>query len=327
MKLEVLLLNLGGPSHLGEVRSFLFDLFSDPDVIPVPFSKWLQKPTAYSIALCRQRISKAYYRAIGGSSPLKRITEEQGAALEERLKKRFSDAKVYIAMRYGHPSIKAVWHALRRDEMTDLIILPLYPQYSMATTGSSYKVLREVMQNMRSSIQRVVWIESWHDHPIYIDSWVENIKTGIRHLPEIYQNDFDLIFSAHSLPLKFIKEGDPYDKQIRTTVALVVEKLGTVPAWHLSYQSKTGPIAWLEPSTSDLLKNLAQSRRRAILMVPISFVSDHVETLYEIDILYKGEAEKLGFPYFARVSSLNLSEKFIDALEDLVLKHTLSSDA
>ena len=322
MKLGVLLLNLGGPSNLKEDRPFLFNLFSDPDIIPVPFSRWLQKPIAYLIAISRKRLSSGYYQAIGGGSPLARITSEQAGHLEQKLKNYFKDVRVYVAMRYWRPSTREAWQRIRDDRRTHLVVLPLYPHYSIATIGSSMKALDSVMRDepLAMSQER---IEAWYHHPLYIEAVADHIEKAVCKLPSRYRNDFDLIFSAHSLPMKIIRAGDPYEKQIHETIRLVLERLHSKPDWpkpdwHLSYQSKTGLIRWLEPSTSDLLKQLAGRHRRALLMVPISFVSDHVETLYEIDILYRSEAQQLGFPHFSRVDSLNVAPKFMDALADLV---------
>ena len=325
MKLGVLLLNLGGPSSLDEVEPFLFNLFSDPDTLPVPFSRWLQKPVARVLAKIRKPLSQSYYRAIGGGSPLKKITLEQAQALEEKLKSphawgHFEDVRVFVGMQYSKPMFPEAWKEMMISGRTHLVILPLYPQCSVATTGASIKKLKEVVTKNPYALKQSL-ISSWYDHPLYIEAHVEKITSAIQALPQEYRNNFDLVFSAHSLPMKFIERGDPYEKQTRETIELILKKLGSVPSWHVCYQSKTGPIRWLEPSTRALLRTLSQRKeKRAVVMVPISFVSDHVETLYEIDILYKKEAQKLGIPYFTRTESLNTSPKFIAALEDLVVR-------
>ncbi|OGP04472.1 MAG: ferrochelatase [Deltaproteobacteria bacterium GWA2_38_16] len=341
MKLAVLFLNLGGPASLKEVRPFLVNLFSDPDVLPLPF---FQKPLAQLIAFQRKRRSQSYYRAIGGGSPLQRITQDQAKILEEKLKERFSEVKVYVAMRYSKPTTEEAWEQIIQDQMTHLLILPLYPQCSMTTTVSSIKELRAVMAKKPYSLEQKWLIHSWFDHPLYIDVWAKKISLTLQRLPsEYHQGKVDVVFSAHSIPVKYVEKGDVYQDQIKDTVRKIIKKLshpekashperlvrrsfseggseGSIQ-WYLSYQSKLGPIAWLEPSTLGLLKTLSkQNPKRAIVMVPISFVSDHVETLYEIDILYKKEAQKLGIPYFTRVESLNTAPEFITVLEDLVVK-------
>ncbi len=323
MKLGVLLLNLGGPSSLEEVEPFLFNLFSDPDTLPVPFSRWLQKPVARVIAKLRKPLSQKYYRAIGGGSPLTKITLEQARALEEKLKHPHAwdeHARVFVGMQYSKPSIEEAWKEIVQSGRTHLVILPLYPQCSVATTGASVKKLKEVVQKNPYGLKQTL-ISSWYDHPLYIEAQVEKITAAIQALPEPYRHRFDLVFSAHSLPMKFIEKGDLYEEQTQKTVGLILKKLGPLPSWHVCYQSRTGPIRWLEPSTLSTLKKLSQKpEKKAVVMVPISFVSDHVETLYEIDILYKKEAQKLGLPYFVRTESLNTSPKFISALEDLVTR-------
>lgn len=318
MKLAVILLNLGGPRNLKEVRPFLYRLFSDPDIIPLPTI--FQKPLAYFISVFRLNLSKSYYRKIGGGSPLTKITGQQAAALQKSLSDKYDDVKVYVAMRYWHPLTDVVWAQIKKDARTHLVVLPLYPQYSIATTGSSFRVLQELVDH-EGEKPNIQWIKNWHDHPLYLKAFVQKIKDSINLLPAVFRNDYDLIFSAHSLPMKFVKQGDPYEQQTKETVHKILDQLENVPSWHLSYQSKTGPIPWLGPSTTNLLKDLSTRRKRAILMVPISFVSDHVETLYEMDILYKEQAEALGFPHFSRVRALNLSEPFIEALQDIVVRH------
>ena len=325
MKLGVLLLNLGGPACLGDVEPFLFNLFSDPDTLPVPFSRWLQKPVARIIAKMRKPLSQRYYRAIGGGSPLIKITLEQAQALEEKLKfshalGHFEEIRVFVGMQYSTPTIEEAWNAIVQSGRTHLVILPLYPQCAIATTGASIKKLKEVVQKNPYGVRQRL-ISSWYDHPLYSEAYADKIQSAIHALPQAFRSNFDLVFSAHSLPMKFIERGDVYEEQTQKTVELILKKLGPVSFWHLCYQSRTGPIRWLGPSTLHTLKTLSQRKeKRALVMVPISFVSDHVETLYEMDILYKKESQKLGFPYFVRVESLNTSPKFISALEDLVVR-------
>ena len=247
MKLGVLFLNLGGPRNLGEVEPFLFRLFSDPDTLPVPFSKWLQKPVAKLISKGRLKKSQGYYRAIGGGSPLLDITQKQAEGVRQDLSKTYSDVSVYTAMRYGWPSSDEVWPKICKDQITDVVVLPLYPQYSMATTGSSFEDLKRAMGSPKI---RVYWVGEWYSHPLYIEAFADLIQQSIDALPASSKTNFDLVFSAHSLPLKFIQKGDPYEVQIKATARLLLEKLNGVQNWHLSYQSKTGPIRWLEPSTS-----------------------------------------------------------------------------
>jgi ferrochelatase len=223
-------------------------------------------------------------------------------------------------MRYWHPLIEKVVPELYDSGIRKLIVLSLYPQYSVATTGSSLNKLQEVTAKYGIEIFSIL---SWFDHPLYIDAIVDEIKKGLKafnselrtpnsKLPEVH-----VLFSAHSLPVKFIEEGDPYVDQIKGTINEIIKKIDI--SWSLSYQSKSGPVKWLGPSTDKMIEDLAEKGVKNLLVVPISFVSDHIETLYEIDILYKKMAEALGMR-LERVESLNTSPLFISAMQDIVLK-------
>ena len=319
MKLGVLLLNLGGPTTLSEVKPFLYNLFSDADILPVPFSTYLQKPFAKFVAWRRHKLSKGYYEAIGGGSPIQKITQAQATLLERALKADAFVVKVYVAMRYWYPSTDMAWSQMIADEITDLVVLPLYPQYSLTTTQSSFNALKRVMDGSAYTVKKVHWINHWYDHSAYLEVMGMLIRETIEKLPSEFQNTYDLLYSAHSLPLSVVQKGDPYEKHIHETMRLLLPHLPITVSGHeyLSYQSKAGPLPWLEPSTFKMLKTLSH-RKRALIMVPISFVSDHVETLYEMDILYRKEAEKYGIPYFSRVPALNTHPLFMNALASLV---------
>jgi ferrochelatase len=349
-------LNLGGPDSLGAVRPFLYNLFSDREIIRLgpPF---LQKPLAWLISTIRSKKTKKFYSLISGKSPILDITTAQAKALEEALNPpcpplekggrggfergarggRVSEkvkCKTYVGMRYWHPFINEVVPDMFRNGVRKLIVLNMYPQYSHATTGSSLSVLKKVLQEYP---MEVFFITSWFDHPLYIEALIDVIKKGLESfnppLPPFTKGgqggitNFELrtpnseldivLFSAHNLPESLIKEGDPYVNQINGTIAEITKRLNI--QWYLSYQSKSGPVKWLKPSTDEMLESLAKKGFKNILIVPISFVSDHIETLYEIDILYKGIAERLGI-MLKRVDSLNIHPLFIEALKDLVLK-------
>jgi protoporphyrin/coproporphyrin ferrochelatase len=310
----VLLLNLGGPDSLKAVRPFLFNLFSDREIIRLGPS-FMQKPIACLIAATRGGKTQDCYKLIGGRSPILEITSAQARTLEGVLNssqltmngsRRF---RVYIAMRYWHPLIEQVMPKINGDGIRRLIVLSLYPQYSIATTGSSVSRLMTVAA--RYPVEMVT-IPSWFDNPIYIDSVVEKIKAGMRMMP-----DARILFSAHSLPVRFIEEGDPYLEHIKGTIREITRRID-IP-WDLSFQSKSGPVKWLEPSTEKMIHDLARRGIKNVLAVPISFVSDHIETLYEIDILYRNMAASLGIR-LERTESLNTSSLFISAMEDVVLK-------
>ncbi len=306
----VVLLNLGGPDSLKAVKPFLFNLFSDREIIRLGPS-FMQKPIACLIAATRGGKTEDAYRLIGGKSPILEITTAQKEALEAELRRQTDGRlRVYIAMRYWHPLIEDVVPRIAADGIGRLIVIGLYPQYSIATTGSSVAKLIEAVS--RYSIETHT-IPSWFDDPLYIDAVVERIKTGMANMPD----DTRILFSAHSLPVKFIEEGDPYMEHIRATIGEITGRIN-IP-WELSFQSKSGPVKWLEPSTEQMLHEFAKRGVRNILVVPISFVSDHIETLYEIDILYKQMAGSLGIR-LERIESLNTSPLFINALKGIVLR-------
>jgi ferrochelatase len=323
---RVLLLNLGGPDSLTAVRPFLYNLFSDREIIRLG-PAFLQKPLAYLISSLRAGKTCDAYARIGGKSPINEITVRQAKALEQQLrqesegKSRKSEAQVFVGMRYWSPRIGDVVRDIHHHGIQRLIVLSLYPHYSLATTGSSLSELKRVLASYPDI--KIHAIESWYDHPFYIDALVEKIEKGLRTFdasrvaPSSLPADIHVLFSAHSLPVKFIEEGDPYVDHIRATIRAVTAKAAIT--WSLSYQSKSGPVAWLEPSTETMLEELAAKGVRNLLVVPISFVSDHIETLYEIDMLYKNMAAGLGI-HLERTESLNLSPLFIAALKDIVLK-------
>jgi ferrochelatase len=313
----VILLNLGGPDSLKAVKPFLFNLFSDSEIIRLGPSL-LQRPIACLITAARGGKTEDAYRLIGGKSPIFEITTAQKQALELELNRGTEGAgrkpgeqlRVYIAMRYWHPLIEEVVPRIAADDIGRLIVIGLYPQYSRATTGSSVAKLMETVAHY--PIVTFV-IPSWFDAPLYVDALVERIRTGMASMPE----DTGILFSAHSLPVKFIEEGDPYVEHIRATIGEITKRIDI--RWDLSFQSKSGPVKWLEPSTEQMLHEMAGRGVKNVLVVPISFVSDHIETLYEIDILYKKMAASLGIR-LERAESLNTSPVFISALKDIVLK-------
>jgi ferrochelatase len=334
----VILLNLGGPDSIQAVRPFLYNLFSDRKLIKLGPS-FLQKTLAWLISSLRAKKTESMYSLIGGRSPILDITSAQAKALQEALCPMPHAFKVYVGMRYWHPLIEDVIPVMYRDGIRKSVALSLYPQYSVTTAGSSLTKLKDVVESYPIE---TFCIASWFDHPLYIEALADIIKKGLESfsqkspplsspLAKVGQGrginsefrtpdsepDIHVLFSAHSLPHKIVEKGDPYERQINGTIR---ELTKIIPIkWHLSFQSKSGPVKWLEPSTDEKLKELAAEGIKNILVVPISFVSDHIETLYEIDILYKNLAEKLGIT-LKRVDSLNTNPIFIEALKDLVIK-------
>ena len=323
----VVLLNLGGPDSLKAVRPFLYNLFSDRNIIRLGPS-FMQKPLAYLIARFRSKKTEQMYSLIGGKSPIVDITNAQARALEDNLRSEVRSQKsgvsfkVYIGMRYWHPFIEEVVPDIYNNDIRKIVALTLYPHYSLTTTGSSLLKLKDVSKEypLETSL-----ISQWYNHPLYIEALADLIREGIDSFKKNSKiqipnsrTDVHVLFSAHSLPQEFIDRGDPYVDHIKGTISEITKFLPVT--WHLSYQSKTGPVKWLEPSTEDKLKELSRDGARNILVVPISFVSDHVETLYEIDILYKNMAQELGVT-LKRVNSLNIHPVFIKALADMVIQN------
>ena len=307
----VVLLNLGGPETLEDVEPFLFNLFSDRKIIRLSPFPFLQHFIARKIARKRAPKSSECYSKIGGGSPLNRITAAQGAALEQALSNH-GNFHVSMAMRYWHPYAQETLADLERQGINKIVALTLYPHYSIATTGSSLDDLKKEALRFRAGFD-IAEIDSWPDHPGYVAALARTIEDGLK---KFGSGPVELVYSAHSLPVKFIEEGDPYVEHLQKTIAAVEKSVAR--KGRLCYQSRSGPVRWLSPSTPEMLESLAKQGCQNILMVPISFVSDHVETLYEIDMLYRGMARDFGMR-LERTASLNTEEIFIEALEDLVL--------
>jgi ferrochelatase len=316
-RIGVLLFNLGGPETLAEVRPFLFNLFSDPDIIRLPW-RALQKPLAWLISTQRYRLSRGYYEQIGGGSPLRRITNEQARALEQGLASRNIVARAYVGMRYWRPFLEDAIEAIRRDQVTHLVVLPLYPQFSISTTGSSLNRMNELISANGAAASRVSVIKQWHDDANYLDSLTASIVEELARFPGQDPSRTHIVFSAHSVPVRYIEEGDPYLDQTRETVSSVMQRLGSTLPHSLSFQSKVGPVKWLRPSTDEMIRKLAVDGVSQLLLVPVSFVSEHIETLYELDILYRHVAEEVGIAHYRRVPALNCRSDFIGALAGLV---------
>jgi protoporphyrin/coproporphyrin ferrochelatase len=313
-RVGVVLFQLGGPDTLAAVEPFLFNLFCDPDIIDFPFSRLGRRALARLISKTRAKKASQHYAAIGGS-PIRRFTEQQAAALEARLMRDGVDARCVVAMRYWHPFTAEAIGQLQDAEVDQVVLLPLYPQYSSTTTGSS---LNEWRRLWTGSVPTFCVAPFYRD-PMYIASLVERIDEVLARFP--HPSSAQLIFSAHSVPVSVIEKGDPYQRQIEETVALVMEQGGWSNSndHRLCYQSKVGASRWLEPSLRQTLRQVAAEKRGEVCIVPISFVSDHVETLGEIDHHAREEARLLGIERFEMTRGLNDSPKFIQALAELVL--------
>jgi ferrochelatase len=317
-RVGVLLLNLGGPDKLEDVGPFLYNLFSDPEIIRLPF-RWLQKPLAWFIASRRTRTSQENYKQIGGGSPLRRITEAQGEALKEQLAHLGQEANIYVGMRYWHPYTEEAIAQITQDNIEHLVILPLYPQFSISTSGSSFRLLDKLWQE-DPKLQPIEYtvIPSWYKQPGYLQAMAELIAQELEQFSNA--DEVHIFFSAHGVPKSYVEEaGDPYQQEIEECTALIMQTLNRPNAHTLAYQSRVGPVEWLQPYTEDALKELGAQGVKDLVVVPISFVSEHIETLQEIDIEYREVAEESGIHNFRRVPAPNTHPVFINALADLVI--------
>lgn len=318
-RVGVLLLNLGGPDKLEDVGPFLYNLFSDPEIIRLPF-RWLQKPLAWFIASRRSSTSQENYKQIGGGSPLRRITEAQGEALRERLNALGHETKIYVGMRYWHPYTEEAIAQLTQDNLDKLVILPLYPQFSISTSGSSFRLLEKLWkENPKLQILDYTVIPSWYKQPGYLQAMAELIKQELDQIS--HPDQAHIFFSAHGVPKSYVEEaGDPYQQEIEECTYLIMQTLNRPNPHTLAYQSRVGPVEWLQPYTEDALQELGAKGVQDIVVVPISFVSEHIETLQEIDIEYREIAEEAGIHNFRRAPAPNTHPLFIQALADLVIE-------
>lgn len=316
-RIGVLLFNLGGPETLDDVRPFLFNIFSDPDIIRLPW-RALQKPLAWLISTQRHKKSRGYYEQIGGGSPLRRITEEQARALERVLASRNINARAYVGMRYWNPFIEEALDQIRRDQIDHLVVLPLYPQFSVSTTGSSLNRMHAIAAATGYRLPPTSVICSWEADVNYIEAMAAAAREELARFPDQDPSRTHTLFSAHSVPVRYIDEGDPYLDHTKTTVELVMERLGVHRPHSLSFQSKVGPVEWLTPATNEAIPKLAREGVSQLMLVPVSFVSEHSETLYEMDILYRDLAIESGIVHYRRVPTMNCRADFIEALATLV---------
>jgi protoporphyrin/coproporphyrin ferrochelatase len=311
-RVGVVLFQLGGPDTLAAIEPFLYNLFCDPDIIDFPFARLGRKPLAKLISTTRARKVQHHYASIGGGSPIRRFTERQARALEAELNAQGLDARCFVAMRYWHPFTSEAIREIGSSQCDDLILLPLYPQYSSTTTGSS---LNE-WQRLYDGKIPVHNVGPFYRHPMYLEALVEKVDEALSRFE--VQARPEIVFSAHSIPMSIVAKGDPYQRQIEETVRLLMERGGWPNRHRLCYQSKVGASKWLQPSLHRTLRDLAVEKVQEVCIVPVAFVSDHVETLGEIDHEAREEAQRLGITHFEMSSGLNDSPKFISALGQLV---------
>lgn len=310
MSKAVVLLNLGGPDSISSVHPFLENLFNDPDIFKFPFQKRLAK----YIANKRAGKVEYEYELIGGKSPINDWTELQRTLLENKLRTVDASIDVYTAMRYWHPLTELTANEIAKKEYEKVILLPLYPQFSVTTTGSSFNEWKRVFPKL----QITDYIDSYYNNPGYIKAVSERIDEALLSFPEHLRTKVILLFSAHGIPVSFIRKGDPYLKQINSTIKSIMQYRDDREYYDICFQSKVGPVRWLKPSIKEKIAELAGADYKQLLVIPISFVSDHIETLYELNIEYRITAERAGIENYIVTNGLNGSETFIDALFELV---------
>jgi ferrochelatase len=315
-KIGVVLFQLGGPDSSDAVEPFLYNLFCDPDIIDF-FGAWFaRRPLARYIARKRAGVVREHYDDIGGHSPIRLLTERQASALEAALAPH-CDAKCFIAMRYWNPLTAEAAAQVNAWNAPELVLLPMYPQYSFATTSSSLKEWNRVF-HANGNAPRTHTVETFFDQPLYVQSVTEKIALSLTHFDN--PDGAHIVFSAHGLPLSLIERGDPYARQVADTVKLVMQQGGWKNAQTLCFQSKVGRRKWLSPSLTDTIEKLARGGEKNLLVVPIAFVTEHIETLHEINIEAREQAEHLGVEQFEMMPAVGDSPTFIAALVDVVLR-------
>jgi ferrochelatase len=315
----VVLLQLGGPDGLESVEPFLYNLFCDPEIIDLPLAFVFRERLAKVISSRRSEHVREIYRKIGGKSPIRRLTERQAVALERALCKRL-DVRVVVAMRYWHPLTEAAVEALVRENVHRVVLLPLYPQYSRSTTGSSVNEWRRVIRGTPLARIPTEVVDEYCDRRGYIEAVVRAVRIALNRVPAVDRNGVHLLFSAHGTPMRLVRSGDPYQAQVVRTYEAVIRAGAFGQPHSLCYQSKVGPQRWLRPSLTETIKRLGAEGVTHVIAVPVAFVSDHSETLFEINLDARKLALSRGIQHFDMSPALNTSPAFIRALAECVLE-------
>ncbi len=323
----VVMLNLGGPAELTDVGPFLEELFADREIIQLPMQKWLGP----FIARRRTPAVQRNYADIGGGSPLLEWTSLQGREMCLRLDE-LSPAtaphKPYVAFRYSEPSSEAALRQMAADGVERAVAFTQYPQFSCATTGSSLNELWRAARRLglQDAFEWSV-IDRWPTHELFLEAMTATVRQGLEAFDPAERDNVVLLFSAHSLPMSIVNRGDAYPLEVGATVHEVLKRLGGRYEHLLSYQSEVGPVPWLGPPTESVIEELGAKKRRHVLVVPIAFTSDHIETLHELDIEYGELAHKVGISGYRRAPALNDMPLFLDALAEIVAEHLRSGEA
>jgi ferrochelatase len=318
------MLNLGGPASLDDVEPFLLELFADREIIQLPFQRWLGP----FIARRRTPKVRGLYASIGGGSPILRYTEAQGRGMVARLDRLSPETaphQFYIAFRYTRPTSEEALLRMKADGVERAVAFTQYPQFSCSTTGSSLNELwRAASRTGLRDAFRWSILDRWPVHPGFIEAMTETVREGLDQFTAGDREQVLILFSAHSLPLDVIDRGDSYPQEVGASVQSVVESLGRANPYILAYQSDVGPVRWLGPSTEQVLRRLGARGHKHVLVVPIAFTSDHIETLSELDREYGEVAHEAGITHYRRAPALNDRPRFLDALAEMVRDHLQS---
>lgn len=326
IKTGIVMMNLGGPATLDDVEPFLLELFADREIIQLPLQQWLGPWIA------RRRAPKVrrLYANIGGGSPILRYTRAQGEGMVERLDRLSPETaphQFYVAFRYVKPKSEDALRAMQADGVERAVAFTQYPQYSCSTTGSSLNELwRAAGRTGLRDAFRWSLIDRWPVHPGFIEAMTETVRDGLEGFAPEERDKVVLLFSAHSLPLDVIDRGDAYPQEVGASVQKVVERLGATNPYVLAYQSDVGPVRWLGPSTEQVIRRLGARGEKRVLVVPIAFTSDHIETLSELDREYGEVAHKAGITQYRRAPALNDRPLFLDALAEIAREHLASGE-
>jgi ferrochelatase len=313
LKLAVVLFNLGGPDSLDAVEPFLRNLFSDPAILSLPI--WLRLPAARLLARRRTPVAQDIYRQIGGRSPLLEQTEAQARAIEEALRARGMDAQAFVAMRAWKPRSEEAARAVLRFAPDLVVLLPLYPQFSTTTSGSSLAAWAEAAASVGLvAPHRRVCCYPWSAG--FVGALSKEVRSTLARCREGVA--YRILFSAHGLPQRVVAAGDPYQWQVEQTVGALIRELGIAGLdWRIAYQSRVGPLKWLQPATDDEIRK-AGAERKGVIVVPVVFVSEHSETLVELDIDYARLAREAGVVDYLRTPTVGTNPGFIEGLAELV---------
>ena len=324
IKTGIVMLNLGGPATLDDVEPFLLELFADREIIQLPLQRWLGP----FIARRRTPKVRSLYAGIGGGSPILRYTEAQGRGMVARLDRISPETaphKFYVAFRYTYPRSDDALRAMQADGVERAVAFTQYPQFSCSTTGSSLNELwRSATRTGLSHSFEWSIIDRWPVHQGFIAAMTETVRDGMEQFEPADRDKVLILFSAHSLPLDVIDRGDAYPQEVGASAQRVVEQLGRSNPYILAYQSDVGPVRWLGPSTEQVLRRLGARGHKHVLVVPIAFTTDHIETLSELDREYGEVAHQAGITHYKRAPALNGRPLFLDGLAQIVRDHLAS---